>query len=243
MAIRALVFDLFDTLVDLPLPPFVPGEPAEHAKRVHHALTAHVEVGFETFQEGLAHVDRTLLRPAWRDGREVGTLDRFTAFAAHVGIDHPDVPASMTEAHMGMLAEHAASVDHHPEVMARLRTRLPTALCSNFTHAPTARSILERARLDDHLDVVVISEEVGWRKPRPEIFRAVFEGLGCEPQDVLHVGDNLVADVQGASALGCRTAWITRCVADPAKKLAEYDGPPPDHTIADLGELEGLVEV
>ena len=49
------------------------------------------------------------------------------------------------------------------------------------------------------------------------------------------------ADVGGAAPLGIRTAWITRRVGDPEAKLREWEGPPPDWTIADLAELEELV--
>jgi FMN phosphatase YigB (HAD superfamily) len=48
------------------------------------------------------------------------------------------------------------------------------------------------------------------------------------------VGDNLAADVAGAAALGIRTVWITRRVADPAAALAKHTGARPDHQIADL---------
>jgi FMN phosphatase YigB (HAD superfamily) len=48
--------------------------------------------------------------------------------------------------------------------------------------------------------------------------------------------------VGGAAPLGIRTAWITRRVRDPEAKLREWEGPVPDWTIADLAELEALVE-
>jgi putative hydrolase of the HAD superfamily len=83
---------------------------------------------------------------------------------------------------------------------------------------------------------------VGWRKPRREIFEALLGDLGLAPGDVLHVGDNLEADVGGAAALGMRTAWLTRRVSDPSAARERYPGPPPDFTIADLAELPALLD-
>jgi hypothetical protein len=38
-----------------------------------------------------------------------------------------------------------------------------------------------------------------------------------------------------------RTAWVTRRVRDPDKRLLEHDGPPPDHRVSDLSELTALL--
>ena len=46
------------------------------------------------------------------------------------------------------------------------------------------------------------------------------------PEELLHVGDNLVADIEGAATLGMRTVWLTRKVKDPDAALAAYEGPP-----------------
>ncbi len=66
------------------------------------------------------------------------------------------------------------------------------------------RSIRDRR---PHCTAVTISESVGVRKPRPEIFRHALEALGVEPEETVHVGDNLDADIRGASLLGMRPIW------------------------------------
>ena len=58
-----------------------------------------------------------------------------------------------------------------------------------------------------------------------------------EPDETLHVGDNLKADVTGAAAAGLRTAWITRRIADPDLSLEAHEGPAPDLILHDLSEL------
>jgi HAD superfamily hydrolase (TIGR01493 family) len=242
MPLRAILFDLFDTLVDLYIERLPEVEFAGRRVRyttaaLHAEIMKRAEVDFETFARALAAVDRELRAEREGAGRELPTLERFEALAARLGLPHPDLPEALTRVHMGKLREHARGLPHHAGVLAGLRRDFRLGICSNFSHAPTARAILAEAGLAPSLDFVAISEEVGFRKPRPEIFRACLERLGVAPEETLHVGDRLAEDVVGARALGLRTCWITRRVPDPARALAEHAGAPPDEVIADLAEL------
>jgi HAD superfamily hydrolase (TIGR01509 family) len=61
---------------------------------------------------------------------------------------------------------------------------------------------LERHRLREAFDAVVVSAEVGGRKPDPAPFRAALEQLRAEPARTLHVGDHRPHDEVGALAAG-----------------------------------------
>jgi FMN phosphatase YigB (HAD superfamily) len=45
-------------------------------------------------------------------------------------------------------------------------------------------------------------------KPHPEIFHRALRALALQPDRVLHVGDRMDCDVQGARAAGLRAAWF-----------------------------------
>ncbi|MFY1027970.1 HAD-IA family hydrolase [Actinobacillus seminis] len=45
-------------------------------------------------------------------------------------------------------------------------------------------------------------------KPHPDMFHHCATTLNITPQDILHVGDNLITDVQGALQAGCQSVWI-----------------------------------
>jgi HAD superfamily hydrolase (TIGR01549 family) len=247
MVVRALVFDLFDTLVDLFIEKLAP---MEHRGRrisatapvLHRALAAHAEVGFDAFAEALAHVDREVLVPRYREGRELSTLERFGSVCARLRLADPALPALLTDVHMQALREQVAVPAHHPALLGELAARVPIAVCSNFSHSETARRILEEGGMAACFRNVVVSEDLGVRKPRAEIFRAALAGLDARPEEVLHVGDSLAADVAGAAGLGIRTVWLTRRVADPARAREAYEGPPPQHEIRDLAELPPLLD-
>jgi len=64
------------------------------------------------------------------------------------------------------------------------------------------RSLLERAGLSPHFELVVDSAEVGFEKPDPRIFLAATGRLGIEPSRCAYVGDIYEIDFVGARAAG-----------------------------------------
>ncbi|MFQ5697096.1 MAG: HAD family hydrolase [Myxococcota bacterium] len=247
MPTRAILFDLFDTLIDLPLEHLpsiqINGRSYRSTyRRLHQAIVQRAPIGFEAFAQALARVDRELRDARYAEGREVPTRERFRELARSLGLEDPDLPDELTRIHMDALRATARLVPHHRQVLADLRGRVRLALVSNFSHAATARALLDQARLAELLDPIVISEEVGYRKPRPEIFRSALERLALDPHEALHVGDRLVADIDGAAALGIGGVWLTRRVADPGGSLARYSGARPLHVIGDLRELGAILD-
>lgn len=112
-----------------------------------------------------------------------------------------------------------------------LRSRgIRLAVVSNWDSR--LHGILEEGGLRARFDAVVVSSEVGWRKPHGEIFRIALEATGSSPGEVLHVGDSLGDDLRGAAAAGIRAALIDR------DGTRESDGAP---VLGDLREIEGLL--
>jgi putative hydrolase of the HAD superfamily len=120
--------------------------------------------------------------------------------------------------------------DAVPAVEALRRRGLRLAVVSNWDSRLTR--ILEEHGLRTRFDTVVISAEVGWRKPHPAIFRRTLEALGVAPGEVLHVGDSVGDDVEGARAAGVRPVLLDRAGTKRIEGCAVIRG---------LGELAGLV--
>ncbi len=49
---------------------------------------------------------------------------------------------------------------------------------------------------------IVVSSEVGWRKPAGEFFHALGQEVGAAPEKIVFVGDDPVNDYGGARAAG-----------------------------------------
>lgn len=84
--------------------------------------------------------------------------------------------------------------------------------------------VLERQGLLERLDAVVLSSEVGKRKPHPAMFGRALSELGVAADAALFVGDRLHEDVGGARAAGMRTAQALWFRADDRD-----GGPEPDY--------------
>lgn len=241
--IEAISFDLFETLVDgelerLPLVEWNGRRVPSTAGVLHDHLVTRHPIELAALLSVMGEVDRELRRPRWKAGREFPHQERFDAIVERLGIRDDKMAAELGELHVGMIRAHTTMPAHHPELLQRLGARFRIALCSNFSHSPTAIRILEERGLRESFDALVISDAVDIRKPESGIFDVVVERIGVAPERILHVGDRLAADVAGAAAVGMRTAWITRSVHDRAAALAEFEGPTPDLELADLAELE-----
>src|SRR5439155_26685625 len=85
------------------------------------------------------------------------------------------------------------------------------AVVSNIMRTPgvTLRKLLERYGLLGYFRHTTFSDEVGVRKPDPEIFALTLRAVGAGAESAVHVGDDEVLDVQGASAAGMRDIHVT----------------------------------
>ncbi len=81
-------------------------------------------------------------------------------------------------------------------------------LISNAT--TRTRRVVEATGLTSYLDPVVISAEVGYLKPRSEIFRIALARAGVGADEAIHVGDLYEADIVGARNVGMKGLLIDR---------------------------------
>lgn len=247
MPIRAVIFDLFDTLVDLHWQRSPALEIGGHrvpatTTALHAAVAQRHPVELENFAETLVQVDGHWRQHHYPQGIEFPTMERFEKVLAGLDLPADDLVTELTEIHMAALRDSAKVPAHHGACLERMARSVQLGLCSNFSHSPTALGILGEAGLEEYFGSLVVSVDLGIRKPRREIFEAVLDELGVAPEQALHVGDNLDADVAGAAPLGIRTVWITRRVADSARTRAEYAGPEPDFIVSDIEEIEVILQ-
>jgi FMN phosphatase YigB (HAD superfamily) len=175
------------------------------------------------------------------DHREVGAAERFRHFFARLELKHATLPSGLAtvliEAHRAELSRAASFPAHHGPLLRRLATRFRLAVVSNFDYTPTAVGILEAAGVLDVFAAVIVSDAVGWRKPRPDIFRRALAATGADAARTLFVGDRADIDVEGAHRVGMDAAWI-----NPERAPLPEGVAPPEYEIRDLAELEPLLD-
>lgn len=81
-----------------------------------------------------------------------------------------------------------------------------SGIISNWDN--TSRKVLCQNNLDDLLDEIVISSEVGYSKPQKEIFDFALKRANVEPDECLFVGDNYYDDIVGSSKVNMKSLLI-----------------------------------
>ncbi|MFW9939746.1 MAG: HAD family hydrolase [Candidatus Thorarchaeota archaeon] len=74
-------------------------------------------------------------------------------------------------------------------VLNALKKNKTLALISNFDHPPHIYSLLSNLKLKHFFDIIIISSEVGIKKPNPLIFSFALKQTNLKPSEVCYVGD------------------------------------------------------
>jgi HAD superfamily hydrolase (TIGR01509 family) len=120
------------------------------------------------------------------------------------------------------------------DVLDHLSGRYRLGIVTNGLAAAQRRR-LAACGIAGRFQAVVISDEVGCRKPDPRVFEIALDLLGVRPAETLFVGDSVSDDYEGAKNAGIPFCFYNR------KKIALDDGFRPDHVIESLEQLKAIV--
>ena len=115
--------------------------------------------------------------------------------------------------------------DVRPSLL-RLRSRYRLFALSN------GNADLQRCGIGDFFAGHVTAIAAGAAKPDARIFARLAELAGVEPAQILHIGDDPLADVVGATQAGMQAVWLNRAGRDWPHSFA-----PPTRTISSLAEI------
>ncbi len=237
----AVLFDLFDTLVmfEPSLLPRVTLNGETWNSTAQHVFTemrsSLGEMEFTDFYEPFVESHRELLELRKKDLREYPNRKRFEMFVEKMGLKGDDgLLDRFVFSHMESLCKAMVYPEQHTEVLLYLKEKgYRLSVVSNFDHAPTARNLLAKFGIADFFEHVVISEDVGWRKPHRKIFEFALASLGENPSDVIFIGDNPEADIMGSSDCGIDSVWV--------KRREQFSQAKPKFIIEDLKELREII--
>lgn len=260
MAIRALLFDLDDTLaVD---------EAVSHETFAHVAAVASAR--FEVEPARFATDAMAIARSLWAEGecrpfcRSIGISSFECLWGGFTG-DSPELTAlrkwatayrvevfarslaaqernTSEDAAMMLSLEFASTrrarqrlLPGARELMAELVPSYKLALLTNG--APDLqREKIAASGLESFFQAIAVSGEYGIGKPKPEIFHRLLSELGVSADEVVMVGNSLERDIAGAKNAGIRSIWIR---VPGSEEQAEVT---PDHTIANLAEISAILK-
>jgi REG-2-like HAD superfamily hydrolase len=94
------------------------------------------------------------------------------------------------------------------EIERRRREGLRVGVVSNWED--WLEALLVSLEVHHYFDFLIVSATVRSEKPDPAIFHAALARAGVRPEEALHVGDSLHADVGGARACGIPVVLLDR---------------------------------
>jgi HAD superfamily hydrolase (TIGR01549 family) len=218
---RAIIFDLFDTLV-LFNPQKVPttvvnGQTIRSTAPISFQVFQqhYPTISFPQYQEALGTVSTDIAREREETLREIHSEERFRRLFVRLGITDGNETLEQRQAvmlaHMHALGAATECPAQHRELLTQLREHgYILGVLSNFDHTPTAQKLLHNYGLAKFFAVIAISADLGWRKPKLAVFLHVIERLGIRPEEGLFVGDSWTADVLGSAAVGLTPVWVNR---------------------------------
>jgi 2-haloacid dehalogenase len=224
MSPRALIFDVFGTLVDW-------------RSGVARELRRHLHIGAEE-AEALADAWRDEYQPAMEEVRagriafcKLDVLHRRNLDLVLERFGHDADEATRRDL---TLAWHR--LDAWPDVtpaLATLRTQFLLAPCSNGN----VSLMVDLARRNGwHWDAILGAEHARDYKPKLEVYRAAADAFDCALHEVMMVAAHS-SDLEAAARAGLRTAFIARPNEHGPGRGEAAAAVPVDVSAADLGAL------
>jgi putative hydrolase of the HAD superfamily len=230
-AIRAVTLDYWGTLLIDP-----PGSDDRYTRQRLAGFAVILETAGrptplpalqQAYEEGGRQIGRV-----WLTGKDLPVRQHVTTMldAVDPGLS-ARLSSAMVEALVQAYSSPALTVppavdDGAKSALAALKDRnLTLCVVSNTMRTPgvVLRKILDRYGLLGFFEALTFSDEVGIRKPDPEIFSLTLRKIDVSPEEAVHVGDDWVLDVQGAKAAGMRAIHVTTSVttAGPGRRGAD----------------------
>lgn len=203
MPIRAVLFDLSDTLVSYYQPPeFMPllRRSLDGCLRVLGRTPLGGEARSDLIHQALELYQERADLAVWPLEERLQML-----FGPYASLDS-ELTERLAQAFLEPIFATAQVRHDALHVLLGLERRgLKTGIVSNTPWGSSGRvwrSELERHELLTAVDAVVFCQDVGWRKPHPTPFRRALEMIGVAAKDAAFVGDNPLWDVEGAESAG-----------------------------------------
>jgi putative hydrolase of the HAD superfamily len=201
--IRAVFFDAVGTLI-YPEPPAAVVYGA--ISRCYGSRLEPAEIG-RRFCAAFERQERLDRDNAWRTSEE-REIERWRCIVGEVLDDVADAEGCFRELFTHFGRPEAWRLD--PDAAGVLRELAGRGcllgMASNYDSR--LRSVVAGLPALEPLRHLVISSEVGWRKPAPQFFAALCRDVGLPPEQILLVGDDWENDYEGGRAAGLRTMLV-----------------------------------
>ncbi|EAS64507.1 HAD family hydrolase [Photobacterium angustum] len=133
-----------------------------------------------------------------------------------------------------------ASFDFFPkmkETLVALRKSYQLVVITNgpvFSQHPK----LAATEMQQYVDHIIVGGEEPEEKPALSIFEKALNLVNCKPEEVIHMGDSLAADIAGAKNAGIKSIWVDTQKDSDHQQLAMIE---PDYIVSNPVDIQTIV--
>jgi HAD superfamily hydrolase (TIGR01549 family) len=229
--IKAILFDIDDTLFD---------RKQAQLNVLHIIVDSLPEVfgtlDFKLVAEASAESDRLTIAEFDAGASSDGIRDRRNKLLLKILGLPENIAPKLSEIYVRVLQACDTPVTGAVQLIRELSGKYELAAVSNGL-PDVQYGKLETIGVRNMLSCIVLSEEVGMRKPDPKIFLHAARLLGRRPDECLFVGDSYISDIIGAKKAGLYTCWF-----NPAKSPIQSEEIKPDFVVDDLSDITELLK-
>lgn len=231
----AIIFDLDGTLCEYRIAPYDAFYSALEASDCAEMLTSHPDIfNADNF--------KAQIKSVWNESTErakQGEINLFPYGAStegvrrlliQAGIDDETELASHQKTYLKRMVEHLHFCDGAEHVVLTLKKQYKVGLITNGP-SELQWGKINHLGIKEWFDGIIVSDDIGIRKPDPEIYHRLLKELDVSADAAAYVGDTLQYDMLGAHNAGLTSVWVNR------NKTYDPEFPKPDHEIKRLEEL------
>lgn len=207
MTCKAIIFDYIGTLVNCR-----GYNMADSENTLYTSLyNAGFRVGKKEFLDAyeVAHKKYRIIR--YQQYREVTNAvwvaEALTNLGHTVGADDPRVKEALNMFFQDFIDTLELREGAKP-LLKEVAQEYRLGLVSNFTYGPVIHKSLRKVGIDQFFNAMVVSDDIGWRKPSPVIFQDMLQRLQVTAAETVFVGDSPLEDIKGALDMGMRTVFV-----------------------------------
>ena len=225
--VKALSFDLDDTLYNN-----VPVIKNAFLELYNYLITNFPEVALKYSFDDFIHAAKTL-KSSLPNTANLNQLRRLhiQKILSTSGYENSEHHASSEKA-FDVFWQARQKVTLFPSVhkiLKILSDKLPLVAISN------GNACIKIIGIDQYFKFSISASDTGKPKPHSSMFLLACEKLEIEPEQLVHIGDNIQHDVNGAKLAGCRAIWFNQ-------HSVQENNPEVENTGVENNNADGVIE-
>jgi putative hydrolase of the HAD superfamily len=205
--IDTIYFDNWNTLVQAPGLMRVGGSTEIFHK---YLINNGIRIDYDEFLSVYIPIARKQRLEADADGyRELNYRYRLEMVFKEIHINDPiEMSHGAWEVYLAEWPKQTTFFPETPNILDELNGNYKLGVITNYMDGPTCRRVFDKLGYEGIFESLVVSAELGYRKPSKLLFETALKDTNSSPKSSLMVGDTFNADIVGANNVGMKNVLI-----------------------------------